>query len=138
MRIGELAKTTGIGIDAIRFYERHGLLPEPKRRESGYRTYAVDDVHLLQFIARAKQLGFSLQEIRELLELSNARETDVASVKAATEKAKGTVTHVELGDNDNQQVVWDVDVVDKENWNKTSVEVDAANGKVLGQKVDKD
>ena len=86
MRIGELAKTTGIGIDAIRFYERHGLLPEPKRRESGYRTYAVDDVHLLQFIARAKQLGFSLQEIRELLELSNARDTDVASVKAATEK----------------------------------------------------
>ena len=86
MRIGELAKTTGIGIDAIRFYERHGLLPEPKRRESGYRTYAFDDVHLLQFIARAKQLGFSLQEIRELLELSNARDTDVASVKAATEK----------------------------------------------------
>ncbi len=86
MRIGELAKTTGIGIDAIRFYERHGLLPEPKRRESGYRTYAVDDVHLLQFIARAKQLGFSLQEIRELLELSNALDTDVASVKAATEK----------------------------------------------------
>lgn len=86
MRIGELAKTTGIGIDAIRFYERHGLLPEPKRRESGYRTYAVDDVRLLQFIARAKQLGFSLQEIRELLELSNALDTDVASVKAATEK----------------------------------------------------
>ena len=86
MRIGELAKTTGIGIDAIRFYERHGLLPEPKRRESGYRTYAVDDVRQLQFIARAKQLGFSLQEIRELLELSNARDTDVASVKAATEK----------------------------------------------------
>ena len=86
MRIGELAKTTGIGIDAIRFYERHGLLPEPKRRESGYRTYAVDDVRLLQFIARAKQLGFSLQEIRELLELYNARDTDVASVKAATEK----------------------------------------------------
>ena len=86
MRIGELAKTTGIGIDAIRFYERHGLLPEPKRRESGYRTYAVDDVRLLQFIARAKQFGFSLQEIRELLELSNARDTDVASVKAATEK----------------------------------------------------
>ena len=86
MRIGELAKTTGIGIDAIRFYERHGLLPEPKRRESGYRTYAVDDVRQLQFIARAKQLGFSLQEIRELLELSNARDTDVARVTAATEK----------------------------------------------------
>ena len=86
MRIGELAKTTGVGIDAIRFYERHGLLPQPKRQDSGYRTYAADDVRLLQFIARAKHLGFSLQEIRELLALSNARDTDVASVKAATEK----------------------------------------------------
>lgn len=70
--------------------------------------------------------------------LDKAKQTPEQAVKAATEKAKGTVTHVELGDNDNQQVVWDVDVVDKENWNKTSVEVDAANGKVLGQKVDKD
>ena len=86
MRIGELARSTGIGIDAIRFYERNGLLPEPKRRESGYRAYADDDVRLLQFIARAKHLGFSLQEIRELLALSNAGEADVASIKAATEK----------------------------------------------------
>ncbi|MFF0537493.1 PepSY domain-containing protein [Streptomyces coelicoflavus] len=70
--------------------------------------------------------------------LDKAKQTPEQAVKAATEKAKGTVTHVELGDNDNQQVVWDVDVVDKKNWNKTSVEVDAANGKVLGQKVDKD
>ncbi|NEB09316.1 hypothetical protein G3I32_10610 [Streptomyces coelicoflavus] len=70
--------------------------------------------------------------------LDKAKQTPEQAVKAATEKAKGTVTHVELGDNDNQQVVWAVDVVDKKNWNKTSVEVDAANGKVLGQKVDKD
>ncbi|BET52396.1 PepSY domain-containing protein [Kitasatospora aureofaciens] len=70
--------------------------------------------------------------------LDKAKQTPKQAVEAATAKAKGTVTHVELGDNDNQQVVWGVDVVDKGNWNKTTVEVDAANGKVLSQKVDKD
>ncbi len=70
--------------------------------------------------------------------LDKAKQTPQQAVKAATAKAKGTVTHVELGDNDDQQVVWDVDVVDKKSWNKTSVVVDAANGKVLSQKVDKD
>ncbi len=70
--------------------------------------------------------------------LDKAKQTPQQAVKAATAKAKGTVTHVELGDNDDQQVVWSVDVVDKGNWNKTTVDVDAANGKVLGQEVDKD
>ncbi|MFI7872067.1 PepSY domain-containing protein [Streptomyces salinarius] len=70
--------------------------------------------------------------------LDKAKQTPQQAVKAATAKAKGTVTHVELGDNDDQQVVWDVDVVDKKSWDKTSVVVDAANGKVLSQKVDKD
>ncbi|MFJ8806641.1 PepSY domain-containing protein [Streptomyces sp. NPDC102490] len=70
--------------------------------------------------------------------LDKAKQTPEQAVKAATAKAKGTVTHVELDDNDDQQVVWGVDVVNKDNWNKTTVEVDAASGKVLGQKVDKD
>ncbi|MCQ4198471.1 PepSY domain-containing protein [Streptomyces sp. NPDC058783] len=70
--------------------------------------------------------------------LDKAKQTPQQAVKAATAKAKGTVTRVELGDNDDQQVVWDVDVVDKKSWDKTSVVVDAANGKVLSQKVDKD
>ncbi|WP_399881211.1 PepSY domain-containing protein [Streptomyces sp. BBFR51] len=70
--------------------------------------------------------------------LDKAKQTPEQAVKAATAKAKGTVTHVELGDNDDQQVVWGVDVVDKGNWNKTTVDVDAANGKVLGQNVDND
>lgn len=70
--------------------------------------------------------------------LDKAKQTPAQAVKAATAKAKGTVTHVELGDNDDQQVVWNVDVVDKGNWNKASIEVDAANGKVLSQDVDTD
>ncbi|MFG3251233.1 PepSY domain-containing protein [Streptomyces sp. NPDC048187] len=70
--------------------------------------------------------------------LDKAKQTPQQAVKAATAKAKGTVTHVELGDNDDQQVVWSVDVVDKGNWNKASIDVDAANGKVLSQDVDTD
>lgn len=70
--------------------------------------------------------------------LDKAKQTPQQAVKAATAKAKGTVTHVELGDNDDQQVVWNVDVVDKGNWNKASIVVDAANGKVLSQDVDTD
>ncbi|WP_328655974.1 PepSY domain-containing protein [Streptomyces sp. NBC_00334] len=70
--------------------------------------------------------------------LGKAKQTPQQAVKAATAKAKGTVTKVELDENDSQQVVWDVDVVNKDNWDKTSVVVDAANGKVLSQKVDKD
>ncbi|KOT97748.1 PepSY domain-containing protein [Streptomyces ardesiacus] len=70
--------------------------------------------------------------------LGKAKQTPQQAVKAATDKTKGTVTKVELDENDSQQVVWDVDVVDKSNWDKTTVVVDAANGKVLGQDVDKD
>ncbi|MFG2682219.1 PepSY domain-containing protein [Streptomyces sp. NPDC048392] len=70
--------------------------------------------------------------------LDKAKQTPQQAVKAATAKTKGTVTHVELGDNDDQQVVWGVDVVSTDNWNKTTVDVDAANGKVLSQDVDSD
>ncbi|MFC9059022.1 PepSY domain-containing protein [Streptomyces sp. NPDC057074] len=70
--------------------------------------------------------------------LGKAKQTPQQAVKAATGAAKGTVTHVELGDNDNQQVVWAVDVVSTDNWSKTTVGVDAANGKVLTEDVDND
>lgn len=62
MKIGEVAKAAGIGIDAIRFYEREGLVEKPARRPSGYRVYEPDVVHRLRFIRRAKTLGFSLKE----------------------------------------------------------------------------
>lgn len=67
LQIGEVAKETGLGIHAIRFYERRGLLREPTRTEGGFRLFAEDSVHDLQFIRRAQNLGFSLSEIRELL-----------------------------------------------------------------------
>jgi len=70
MKIGEIAKRSGVGIETIRYYEREGLLLEPERRPSGYRQYAESTVERLEYIRRAKELGFTLAEVRELLELS--------------------------------------------------------------------
>lgn len=83
MKIGELARRSGVGIDAIRFYEREALLPPAARRESGYRDYRADDLDRLHFIRRAKALGFNLAEIRELMSLTRRADDDMAAVRAA-------------------------------------------------------
>ncbi len=85
MKIGEVAKAAGIGIDAVRFYEREGLIPEPARRPSGYRMYAPDVVLSLRFIRRAKELGFSLKEISELLSLESGADATAADIKKLAE-----------------------------------------------------
>lgn len=72
MKIGEVAKRSGIGIETIRFYEREGLLLKPERRPSGYRQYDEATVERLNYVRRAKELGFTLAEVKELLELSAA------------------------------------------------------------------
>lgn len=79
--IGALAQQAGVAIDTIRYYEREGLLPQPQRRASGYREYAETDVRRVRFIRRAKDLGFSLEEIRELLTLETDREHGVEGIK---------------------------------------------------------
>ena len=66
---GQLAKQAQVNIETVRYYERRGLIPEPKRRESGYRQYSRDIVSRIRFIKRAQELGFSLKEIDELLAL---------------------------------------------------------------------
>jgi MerR family transcriptional regulator, copper efflux regulator len=81
MKIGELAQQAQVNIDTVRYYERQGLLPEPLRRASGYREYGAGDVRRLRFVRRAKALGFTLVEIRDLLDLSNHRDDDMASMK---------------------------------------------------------
>ena len=83
--IGGVARRAEVGIDTIRYYEREGLLPPPQRRASGYRDYGPDVVERLRFIRRAKDLGFTLEEIRELLVLSTDRERGVKSVKQRAE-----------------------------------------------------
>jgi len=79
--IGALASRAGVAIDTIRYYEREGLLPEPVRRASGYRSYDESSIAQLRFIRRAKGLGFTLEEIRELLVLSRDRRRGVKAVK---------------------------------------------------------
>lgn len=69
LTIGKVARLAEIGVETVRFYEREGLIEEPPRRESGYRQYPEETIQRLRFIRRAKELGFTLREIRELLEL---------------------------------------------------------------------
>jgi len=69
LHIGKVAQETGLGIHAIRFYEREGLLREPARSDSGYRLFDEEAVNDLKFIGKAQDLGFTLSEIRELLVL---------------------------------------------------------------------
>ncbi|MGH7572719.1 MAG: MerR family DNA-binding protein [Gemmatimonadota bacterium] len=80
MTRGEIARRAGVGGETVRFYERQGLLDEPRRTRSGYRQYDAAALRRLKFIRRAKELGFSLREIRDLLTLrldDNADCTDV-------------------------------------------------------------
>lgn len=83
MQIGQLAQHAGVPIDTVRYYERQGILPPPERQASGYRRYSPDDVSRLRFVRRAKALGFSLAEVRELLALSGRPAEDMAGLKAA-------------------------------------------------------
>lgn len=80
MKIGEAAAASGCHIETIRYYERIGLLPRPSRTGSGYRDYAADDVRRLHFINRGRELGFSLEEIRSLLQLSDDPKLSCAEV----------------------------------------------------------
>lgn len=69
LTIGRVARAAGVGVETIRFYERQGLFAPPPRRPSGYRQFPEEVIHRLRFIRQAKELGFSLKEIRELLDL---------------------------------------------------------------------
>jgi MerR family copper efflux transcriptional regulator len=69
MTIGQVASGAGVNVQTVRYYERRGLLPPPPRTESGYRQYNQETVPRLRFIKRAQELGFSLVEVSELLEL---------------------------------------------------------------------
>ena len=82
MRIGELAKTAGVTPDTIRYYEREGLLPAPRRKESGYRDYMPEVVDDLLFIKKAQSLGLRLRDVREVLEISSGGKPPCEHVRA--------------------------------------------------------
>jgi MerR family transcriptional regulator, mercuric resistance operon regulatory protein len=82
LRIGEVAARAGVNVQTLRYYERRGLLEEPDRRPSGYRTYPPDAVRVVRFIKRAQDLGFTLREVEELLRLREQRPARRAQVRA--------------------------------------------------------
>jgi Cu(I)-responsive transcriptional regulator len=84
MQIGEAARLTGVSAKMIRHYESIGLIPSADRRDSNYRDYGHHDVHRLGFIRRARNLGFSIDEIRDLLRLWGDQSRSSADVKALT------------------------------------------------------
>ncbi|WP_423066556.1 Cu(I)-responsive transcriptional regulator [Devosia sp. CN2-171] len=85
MQIGEASKLTGVSAKMIRHYESIGLIPSADRRDSNYRDYGHHDVHRLGFIRRARDLGFSIDQIRDLLKLWGDTHRSSADVKALTE-----------------------------------------------------
>ena len=81
LKIGEVAKLSGIGIEALRFYEKSGLLRRPARTGSGYRLYGHDVLERLEFIKRAQVLGFTLDEIRQIIREKDAGQSPCAAVR---------------------------------------------------------
>ena len=81
MNIGEASKASKVSAKMIRYYEQIGLIPPADRNDSGYRAYSQDDVHRLHFIRRARDLGFSVAEITDLLGLWNDKSRRSADVK---------------------------------------------------------
>ena len=86
MWIGETARAAGVNVQTLRYYERRGLLPRPPRRESGYREFPDDAVGVVRFIKRAQDLGFTLDEVEELLKLRNDRRRDRGRIRAIAER----------------------------------------------------
>lgn len=91
MRAGEVADRAGVNRQTLRFYEREGLLPDPKRRDNGYRAYPDDTVALVRFIKHAQELGFSLDEARELSGLRRAPGQNRLKARALAEQKREDV-----------------------------------------------
>ena len=83
--IGQIAKQSGVSVETIRYYEKEGLLEKPERKDSGYRQYNGDAIDRLFFIQQAKELGFSLKEIGELLSIKSDVNTVCSDVKHLAE-----------------------------------------------------
>lgn len=92
MHIGELARAAGVNIQTIRFYEREGLLPEPPRTASGYRSYEQRHLDRIMFIRRNHEIGFTLAEIQQLLHLHAALEMIPRPMRRKPAEVKQIIT----------------------------------------------
>jgi DNA-binding transcriptional MerR regulator len=93
LTIGDLARATGTKVETIRYYERAGLLPSPARTATGnYRAYTADQVHRLSFVRRSRDLGFTLEQIRTLLDLADRKDQSCESVDAIAREHLADVT----------------------------------------------
>ena len=101
MNIGKVSKASGVTAKMIRYYEQIGLIPAAGRNNAGYRSYSVNDVERLKFIKRSRELGFSVAEISDLLDLWNNRSRQSADVKRL---AQGHIEKLEERINDLQQM----------------------------------
>lgn len=87
LNIGQVAKRTGVTVETVRFYEKQGLIAAPQRSDAGYRQYTAETVKRVRFIQRAKEVGFTLKDIGELLALRQTPSTSCADIKLrATQK----------------------------------------------------
>lgn len=89
--IGDLAKATGVKVETIRYYERIGLLAAPDRTAGNYRSYGADDLARLSFIRRARDLGFTLDQVRALLGLSDNQDSECSAVDVIAREHLETV-----------------------------------------------
>ncbi|MDA8377670.1 MAG: MerR family transcriptional regulator [Planctomycetia bacterium] len=91
--VGQVAKHAGVNIETLRYYEQRKLLPKPLRKESGYRLYDEQSLTRLRFIKRSQKLGFTLREIRDLLDLSMA---SVSPCRDVRDTALAKIADIEL------------------------------------------
>ena len=93
LRTAEVAERAGVNVETLRFYERKGILPAPPRRASGYRDYPPETVERVRFIKRAQELGFSLREVQELLELRQTGRAKAGRVRKVAETKLEEIEH---------------------------------------------
>lgn len=93
LAIGSISEATGVNIETIRYYERIGLLARPRRTPARHRRYSIEHQQRLFFVRRARELGFSIAEIKALLGLTGARYRTCAEIKSLTEAHLATVQH---------------------------------------------
>lgn len=91
-KIGQVASRAHVNKETVRYYEKRGLIPTPDRRRSGYRIFTQRHIDQIKFIKRAQQLGFTLSEIKELLELRMGEDTSCSEVKSEAQEKYQDVT----------------------------------------------